>query len=302
MLDVCILGTSGKVPLPNRRLSSCTIRVNGSVILFDCGEGTQVGLRDYAIPEKRIDVICITHYHADHVAGLAGVLLAIANAGRTEPVTIIGPAGLGRIINATRVFASTLPFEIKLVVLAEDMQTIEFNDFTIKAFKVIHGVTCYGYSLELGRRPKFSVEKAESNEVPRELWTPLSEGAIMLNGGKVYTPEMVLTDPRKGIKVVYCTDTRPCKQINDFAENADLLILEGMYPDGEYMQKAIDSCHMLFSEAAYIAKKACVKELWLTHFCQMIANPNSALENATNVFKNTKAAHDGMSTTLNYEE
>lgn len=302
MLDVCLLGTSGKVPLPNRRLASGVIRVNGSAVLIDCGEGTQVGLREYSIQEKRIDVICITHYHADHVAGLAGVLLAMANAGRTNAVTIIGPPGLGKIINATRVFAPTLPFEIKLVVLSEDFERIEFNDYTITAFKVLHGTTCYGYSLELSRRPKFSVEKAEKNEVPREIWTPLSEGAIMLSGGKVYKPDMVLTEPRKGIKVVYCTDTRPCNQINEFAEKADILILEGMYPDASYTQKALDSYHMLFSEAAYVAKKASVKELWLTHFCQMIANPNSVIENATSVFENTKVGHDGMSITLNYEE
>lgn len=302
MLDVCLLGTSGKVPLPNRRLSACAIRANGSAILIDCGEGTQVGLRECSIQEKRIDVICITHYHADHVAGLAGVLLAIANSGRTDPITVIGPPGLGRIIGATRVFAATLPFELKLITLTEDKQTLEFSDYNIKAFKVAHGIPCYGYSIELGRRPKFSVEKAETNNVPRELWTPLSEGAIMLNEGKVYTPEMVLTEPRRGIKVVYCTDTRPCAQINEFAENADLLILEGMYPDAEYIQKAIESCHMLFSEAANIAKSAGVAELWLTHFCQMITNPKTVIGNATNIFPNTKAGYDGMYTTLNYKE
>lgn len=301
MVDVRLLGTAGKVPLPHRRLSSCVLRVNGSVILLDCGEGTQVGFRECSIAEKQVDVICLTHYHADHILGLAGMFYAIANTGRTAPITIIGPAGLNRILTAMRVFAPELPFDIKAITLSEDTETIDFGEYSITAFKVDHGIPCYGYTLNVTRRAKFNVERAKAEDIPQEYWTQLTEGVTCFHDGRIFTPDMVLDGPRKGIKVTYCTDSRPCNSIVAAAESADLLILEGMYCDPAQLPKARETGHMLFSEAAKIAAKANARELWLTHYCQTIVRPANHVESIKSIFSNVRAGYDGLGAQLVYD-
>ena len=98
MIDVALLGTGGMMPMPERFLSSMLLRINGRLILVDCGEGTQVTLKMLGWGFKAIDTICFTHYHADHISGLPGMLLTIGNSGRTEPVKLIGPPGLKKVV------------------------------------------------------------------------------------------------------------------------------------------------------------------------------------------------------------
>ena len=114
MLDVCLLGTGGTMPLKNRWLSSAIFRYNGRCILADCGEGTQIALKTALFTFKPIDVICLTHFHADHVSGLPGMLLSMGNEGRTEPVLIIGPRGTRKVVSSLRIIAPGLPFEIEI--------------------------------------------------------------------------------------------------------------------------------------------------------------------------------------------
>ena len=125
MLDVCLLGTAGMMPLPRRWLTSLILRYNGKSILIDCGEGTQLAIKEQGWSFNPIDVICFTHYHADHISGLPGLLLTMGNADRTEPVTMIGPKGLQRVVSSLRVIAPELPFEIKYIELTENEQTID---------------------------------------------------------------------------------------------------------------------------------------------------------------------------------
>ena len=113
MLDVCLLGCGGMMPLPYRWLTSLMARYNGTSILIDCGEGTQIAIKEKGWSAKPIDVLCFTHYHADHVSGLPGLLLTMGNAERREPLLIIGPKGLERVVNALRVIAPELPFSIE---------------------------------------------------------------------------------------------------------------------------------------------------------------------------------------------
>ena len=229
MLDVCLLGTGGMMPLPYRWLTSLMTRYNGSSLMVDCGEGTQIAVKEKGWSFKPVDIMCFTHYHADHISGLPGILLTMGNAERTEPLTMIGPKGLERVVNALRVIAPELPFEIKFIELTEPEETIELKGYTIHAFRVNHNVTCYGYTLEIPRAGRFSVEHALERQIPQKYWSRLQKGEIIEEEDKTYLPEMVLGPPRKGIKLTYCTDTRPTESIAKNAKDSDLFICEGMY-------------------------------------------------------------------------
>ena len=302
MLDVCLLGTGGMMPLPRRWLTSLMCRINGSNILIDCGEGTQVAIKEKGWNFKPIDVICFTHYHADHISGLPGLLLTMGNTERKEPLTLIGPKGLQRVVGALRTIAPELPFEIKYIEITDNEQTIEFEKYRIKTFKVKHNVTCYGYSIEIDRSGKFDPEKAKKLQLPVTNWGLLQKGENVEYNGEIYTPDMVMGKPRKGLKVTYTTDTRPVDAIIEAAKGADLFICEGMYGEDDKDQKAIEHKHMTFKEAANIAKQANPKEMCLTHFSPSLVKPWLYMDKVTEIFPNAKAGKDGMSVDLLFEE
>lgn len=152
MLDICLLGTGGMMPLPYRWLTSMMARCGGSNLLIDCGEGTQVALKEKGWSPKPIDTICFTHYHADHISGLPGLLLTMGNAERTEPLTLIGPRGLERVVNALRMIAPELPFELRMIELTENRQQLTAGPYIIDAYKVNHNVLCYGYTIRIPRK------------------------------------------------------------------------------------------------------------------------------------------------------
>ena len=158
MLDVCLLGTGGMMPLPYRWLTSLMVRYNGSSLLIDCGEGTQIAIKEKGWSFKPIDVICFTHYHADHISGLPGLLLTMGNTDRTEPLTMIGPKGLERVVNALRVIAPELPFPIEFIELTDPKEEITIAGYRIQAYRVNHNIVCYGYSLSIDRAGRFSVD------------------------------------------------------------------------------------------------------------------------------------------------
>lgn len=302
MLDVCLLGTGGMMPLPRRWLTALMCRYNGKNILIDCGEGTQVAIKEKGWTFKPIDVICITHYHADHISGLPGLLLTMGNAERTEPLTMIGPRGLTKVVNALRTIAPELPFDINFIELTEGEQTLEFEDFRIKAFRVKHNIVCYGYSIEIDRGGKFNPEAAKKLNIPIRSWGKLQKGETVEVDGVTFTPDMVVGAPRKGLKVTYTTDTRPVPVIAEAAKGADLFICEGMYGEPDKEAKAREYKHMTFKEAAKIAKEAQPKEMWLTHFSPSLVRPLEYMDTVTDIFENAKAGKDGMSVNLCFED
>lgn len=301
MLDVCLLGTGGMMPLPYRRLTSLMTRYNGSNLLIDCGEGTQVAVKDKGWSFKPIDVICFTHYHADHISGLPGLLLTMGNTDRTEPLTMIGPKGLERVVNSLRVIAPELPFPIQFIELTEAEQIIEIAGYKIHAFRVNHNILCYGYSLMIDRAGRFSVERAKEQEIPQKYWSRLQKGEIIQEGEICYTPDMVLGPPRKGIKVTYCTDTRPVNVIAQAAEGADLFICEGMYAEPEKLEKAKQYKHMTFYEAAQLAKKAKPEQLWLTHFSPSLVKAERYMDEVRKIFSPSYLGKDGKSIELDFK-
>ena len=302
MLDICLLGTGGMMPLPYRWLTSLMARYNRKSILIDCGEGTQIAMKEKGWSPKPIDVICFTHFHADHISGLPGMLLTMGNAERTEPLLLIGPKGLTRVVNSLRVIAPELPFEIVCREITEQEQVFSFGGFRIEAYRVNHNVVCYGYSIVIDRIGKFDVEKAQALNIPRNYWNPLQKGEIIEADGHTYTPDMVLGAARKGLKVTYCTDTRPTESIVKHASGADLFICEGMYGEPEKQQKAKEYKHMTFYEAADMAKRAGVRELWLTHYSPSLMRPEDYMREVRKIFPNAVAARDGRSVDLLFQD
>ena len=302
MIDVCLLGTGGMMPLPYRYLTAMMARYNGKSILIDCGEGTQIAVKEKGWSFKPIDVICFTHFHADHISGLPGMLLTMGNAERTEPLLIIGPKGLEKVVGALRMIAPELPFELRFHELSQPFEQIDMGDYRIEAFRVNHNVICYGYNLIVERAGRFQVEKAKALGLPVQLWNPLQKGNVVEFEGKTYTPDMVMGSPRKGIKVTYCTDTRPTRSIEENAAHADLFICEGMYGEPDKQQKAREHKHMTFYEAANLAKEAEVSQMWLTHYSPSLPWPDQYLPQVTKIFPNAITAKDGQTIELDFEE
>ena len=302
MLDVCLLGCGGMMPLPRRWLTALMTRYNGSSLMIDCGEGTQVAIKEKGWSFKPIDVICFTHYHGDHISGLPGLLLTMGNADRTELLTLVGPRGLERVVSALRVIAPELPFEIKFIEITKQEEVLELNGYRITAFRVNHNVTCYGYTLEILRQGKFSPDSASAHEIPLKFWNPLQKGQTVEDEGRIYTPDMVLGPPRKGIKLTYTTDTRPTESILRNAKGSDLFICEGMYGEDDKIEKAKGYKHMTFREAATLARDAEVGEMWLTHYSPSLVRPDDYMDTVREIFPKAWPGKDGKSVELNFEE
>jgi ribonuclease Z len=302
MLDLCLLGTGGMLPLPKRYITSLLARYNGSSLLIDCGEGTQMAMKEYGFSFNPVDVICITHFHADHVSGLPGFLLTMGNADRREDLLIIGPKGIERVVNSLRVIAPDIPFKIVFHELENEKETIEYKGYHIDAFQVKHKVTCYGYSIRIERQGKFDPEAAKAQEIPLKYWKVLQNGETVEEDGAVYTPYMVMGPARKGIKVTYCTDSRPVPAIIEAAKGSDLFICEGMYGEDGKEAKAKEYRHMTMYEAAELAKSAEVPEMWLTHYSPSMVRPDEYLEKVRAIFPNAKTPRDGWTRTVKFED
>ncbi|MDR0946708.1 MAG: ribonuclease Z [Ruminococcus sp.] len=300
MLDVILGGTGGMMPLPKRFLTTLYVELEGAAFLIDCGEGTQIALKKTDCHLSSIDLLMITHFHADHIAGLPGLLLSLANSGKTSKLTIFGPRGLRRIVESLTVICRDLPFKLEINELdTKDPAEFKWNNFTINALPLRHKIACFGYFAEFKRKPIFNPKKAEALGVPLKFYRVLHSGeSVTLENGETITTQMVTDGKRDSVKISYVTDTLPFSAIADFAYGSDLFICEGMYADDEMKSKMQDKHHMLFSDAAKLAKEAEVKELWLTHFSPALVNPKENILEIKKIFENTVIPYDGYSKTL----
>ena len=300
MVDLCLLGTGGTLPLADRALSSLYVRVNGRAMLIDCGEGTQVGIRRLGWGFRCLEGLCLTHFHGDHCTGLPGLLLSLEKAGREEPFDIYGPAGLKRVVEGLCVIVPKLSFAVRLHEYPPEGREFEMIGLTIRAFPVNHGIPCYGYRAELERKGAFEPEKARALRVPMEDWKRLQAGESVRVGLRKVRPEDVMGPGRKGITFVFSTDTRPCETLRKYTAGADLAILEGMYAEEEKKPLALKNHHMMFREAAETAKAGGAGALVLTHFSTSLEDPEAALGAAEEIFPGARAGKDGMIIRLSY--
>jgi ribonuclease Z len=305
MIDVCLLGTGGTLPLPERFLSSLLIRNGGQLILIDCGEGTQVSLRRLGWGLRDIGAILITHFHADHIAGLPGLLLTIGNSGRggEEPLVIIGPRNIQRVVESLRVIAPRLPYPVRCQeMLGDTQETVHLGDLKVRACLGEHDLMCLSYRFDLSRAPAFQPERAKAIGVPIQQWKVLQHGQPVEFEGRMVQPEEVLGPPRPGLSFGFLTDSRPTRNLVEFHSDEDLLICEATYGDPADRPKAIENKHMTFAETAALAAAARAKRLWLTHFTSAMPNPDYFRREAEAIFPNVVVGYEHLSMTLSFPD
>src|SRR6266516_2019063 len=234
MLDLALVGTGGMLPLPNRWLSSVLVRYGGHLVLFDCGEGTQISLRSLGWGIKDIDLILISHVHGDHITGLPGLLLSQGNSARTEPVQIVGPPGLKTVVNGLRVVASYVPFEVQCRELQSE-DSLSLDELQITCVAALHRVPCLAYRIDLPRAPRFLPERARALGIRVQDWKRLQRGESV----DAVQPSEVLGPPRRGLAVGLVTDTRPTETIAGLISDVDLLICEATFGSDDDQPRAV---------------------------------------------------------------
>jgi ribonuclease Z len=265
-LDVIFLGTGGSVPSATRQTAATLIRRGGERILVDCGEGTQRRLMQSIAGLPDLDVILITHGHADHILGLPGLLRTFALRERTAPLSIYGPEGIKKVLQDLDSVIGKMPFPLAVVELAGGAE-IACSEYRLEAIGTRHRVPSLGWALVEDDRPgRFDVEKARAAGVPDgPLNGMLQRGeTITLDDGTVITPEGLVGETRFGRTIVLSGDTRPCDSLMARAVDCDLLIHEATFLDEE-LDRARDTHHSTAREAAELAAEARVRMLALTH-------------------------------------
>ena len=294
MIAAVLLGTGGMLPLPGRWLSSFLVRVDGQLTLFDCGEGTQIAWRKSGWGFRRLGAICVSHTHADHVAGLPGLLHAVANAGRTEPISLFGPAGTDDVVRGLRTIAPVLPFAVQVTELVGGERFSLPGGLVGSCEPGEHALPVLAYRADLSRARRFLPNNARALKVPIQLWRRLQAGERVSWHGRSAAPDEVLGPPRPGIAVAYVTDSRPVSSFVKFLTGVDLLVCEGTYGSDDDLARAERNRHMTFQEAAILARQAAVSRLWITHFSPSLAEPEVFAENATAIFPAAKVGYDGL--------
>jgi ribonuclease Z len=302
VIDLLLLGNSGMMPLPDRWLSSLLVRYQGNLVLFDCGEGTQIPWHIFGWGFRRLEAICFSHWHADHIAGLPGLLHTVANSGRTEPLRIFGPIHTAQIVAGLRVIAPALPFPVEVTELRDGGRFDVSDGLRGHAIASDHRVPGLLFRFDVARRRRFEVDRASALGIPQSVWRRLQDEETVEFEDRVIRPDEVLGPSRRGLAFGYMTDTRPVPRAATFFAGVDLLVCEGTYGDSEMVDKAIRNKHMTYAEAASIARDADARALWLTHFSPGMRDPDAFLGEATSVFPETTVGYSGLTTTLRFDE
>ncbi|MCW4033004.1 MAG: ribonuclease Z [Candidatus Bathyarchaeota archaeon] len=289
------LGTGGSMPTRKRNLPCVVIKRGPEVIMLDCGEGTQKQMRYSKIGFNKKMKILISHMHGDHVLGLPGLFQSMSMLGRTKKIDIYGPEGLKDFIESTeRTVKYSRRFDLVIYEVNEG-KIIEEDEYEIFSKWIDHDFPCLAYALEEKEKPgKFKLNKAKELKIPKgPLWKELQKGKSIKIDNKTIKPNDVLGPSRPGIKLVYASDTRPCKSVIALSKNAEVLIHDCTF-EGSHKDKAQEYGHSTASQAAKIAKEACVKKLILIHISAMYEESNNLLKQSIKFHKDTILAEDLM--------
>jgi ribonuclease Z len=265
-------------------------------MLFDCGEGTQRQMRIANIPFMRLGKIFISHFHADHCLGLGGLIQTMDLFKRQDQLQIFGPVGIEdvveKIITTGHFVLEGFDLEINEV-KSKKLTTIFANDdYSIQCAQLDHNVPCLGFSFVERDKRKFLKQKALKLGVPEgPLFSRLQRGESVNVGGRVIEPDQVLANPIRGRKVTYIPDTRPCAAAVQLAKGANLLIHESTFMH-DLRDSAMEGRHSTAKEAAEIARRAGVGQLYLTHISQRYTKPKELENEAKGVFPESKIAKD----------
>ena len=308
MIDICLLGTAALMPLPDRALTAAALICGGRSILFDCGEGTQTAARKHGVSLMKTDIIALTHYHGDHIFGLPGLMQTMFCMGRTSPLYITGPKGLDRELAPILRLAWGLSYEVRLFETGSEPLKLSKllsswpEESRLTAFETNHRVESQGYCFSLDRAGKFFPDRAKELDIPVNLWSRLQKGESVEANGRLYVPEQVMGERRKGLKFIFTGDTSPCDNLVSAAKDADLMICEATYGEKGQAELAHERGHMNFAMASEIAAKAKAKRLWLAHYSQLITEPEDYLSNAAELFPDVECGFDGKRIRLEFEE
>jgi len=291
------LGTASAIPTRERHPSATALLRKGRVLLFDCGEGTQLRFLQAGLKITRIDAVFITHLHGDHYFGLPGLVSTLSMINRADPLTIVGPAGIAEAIATMpgiNLDRSTLPVEFIELHETVDRQVVyETDEVFVEARPIEHRTFAAGYRfVERSKPGHLDVERArELGVTDYEDYRALKSGRSIQVDGQTVTPHMVVGPDRPGRSFAYITDTRPCENGRILARSADLVYHEATFTD-EHADNAVRTGHSTAREAAEVALHAEAKRLLIGHFSARHADPSLLFEEATDVFKNTEVAEE----------
>jgi ribonuclease Z len=296
MLSVTFLGTGAATPTIDRNVAALSVQREGEMILFDCGEGTQRQMMRYGVGFSFADVF-FTHYHADHMLGITGLLRTMGLQDRTAPVTLYGPRGAQRVLDAAvRLGIERNKFPIEIVEIRPG-DRLTRGEYDIVVFETEHRADTVGYALaEHVRLGRFNPERARALGVPEgPLWGRLHKGeTVRLDDGRTVGPGDLVGEPRRGRTLVYTGDTRPSIHVMEAAQGADLLVHEATF-GGDEAERARETGHSTAAEAARIAADACARRLVLTHISpRYTRDAPELLAEAVAVFPETIIARDGL--------
>jgi ribonuclease Z len=292
-VKVTFLGTGGSVPTKKRNLPSLAVRTDGGLVMFDCGEGTQKQFLIAKLGFNREMRILISHMHADHILGIPGILHSMSFMGRSRNLEIYGPPGICEFVKCTTETVKFRPmFPIRTVEVHAGT-IVRTDSYAIKAAWADHSVPCLAYSLTENDKPgRFHPAKARELGVPKgPLWKTLQMGKPVKVGRRRIDASRVVDPPRKGLKITYGVDTRPCERVVELASGSDLLIHDGMF-SSDASERAREYGHSTVVEAAKIAKSSHSRNLALTHFSAIYADTSQLLVEAKAIFPRTIVAED----------
>ena len=306
MITVTLLGTAATMPLPDRALTAAVLECSGHSLLFDCGEGTQAAARRAGVSLMKLDGICLTHWHGDHIVGLPGLLQTLGCQGREKPLALFAPAGDAGLLEALRALAGPLPYPLRPALLPPEGLDLTALGWpagaALSAFPTRPRVASQGYCFTLARAGKFDPQRARALGVPMPLWGRLQKGETVSAGERLVRPEEVLGPARRGLRVVFSGDTAPCPGLEEAARGADLLLCDATYPTDDYADQAALYGHSTFPQCGALAARAGARRLWLVHYSPIIQQPEAYLGEARAAYPAAEGGADGKQITLRFEE